>query len=453
MTHPTAFRFSCSLLLITFVVLEWHTVVRGELPTVAAVLETRPSFGDDDGGNADADDPAIWVHPKDATKSLVVSTLKEGGLDVYDLTGGLVQHVAPDAAGPGLVLNSARYNNVDLIYGFKLQNQKVDLAVVSDRYNDMVRFFAIDPEGAAAGDPLTEITAPGLPWIWVDTPEELEEANTTYGLAVTQADPNGKQAFAFVSRSAFTSVAKLRLYATDDGRVGFEVVETFDLPETFALPGGGTWNACHDDDGELSQVEGMVVDDYSGILYLGQEQVGWWATSVSQPAADLSLVDRVREFGVPYDRVFDEEEEEFACEFDYSQDPGLGSPHLTADVEGLTIYKSGPGTGYLLVSSQGSSEFLVYDRETLEHIGNFLVGGGIVDSVEESDGMHVVNVNLGGEFTQGLLVAHDGGNIPDVLDEDGEERDNTNFKFVRWADVAHAMGLDIDTTDRVRKRK
>lgn len=43
----------------------------------------------------------------------------------------------------------------------------------------------------------------------------------------------------------------------------------------------------------------MVVDDYSGILYLGQEQVGWWVTSVSQPAGNLSIVDRVREFGVP----------------------------------------------------------------------------------------------------------------------------------------------------------
>ncbi len=184
----------------------------------------------------------------------------------------------------------------------------------------------------------------------------------------------------------------------------------------------------------------MVVDDYSGILYLGQEQVGWWATSVSKPAANLSLVDRVREFGVPYARVFDEEEEEFGCEFDFCRDPGLGSPYLTADVEGLTIYKSGPGTGYLLVSSQGSDEFLVYDRETLEHIGNFAIGDGVVDSVEESDGMHVVNVNLGGEFTQGLLVAQDGGNTPDVLDEEGEERDNTNFKFVRWADVAQRDG-------------
>jgi len=453
MTHPIL-RPLAALTFAALIFLALHAVVRGELPTVTAVLETRPSFGDDAGGNADADDPAIWVDPKDPTRSFVVATLKEGGLDVYDLSGSLVQHIAPEAAPPGMALNSARYNNVDLIYGFKLKNLKVDLAVASDRYNDMIRVFAIDPTAlATGGDPLTEITAPGQPWIFVDTEEELEEANTAYGLAVTQTDPNGKHAFAFVSRSAFTSVAKLRLFATAGGRVGYEVLETFDLPEVFNLPSGGSWNACHDDDGELSQVEGMVVDDYSGILYLGQEQVGWWATSVSKPATNLELVDRVREFGVPYSRVFDEEEEEFACEFDFDQDPGLGSPYLTADVEGLTIYKSGPGTGYLLVSSQGSDEFLVYNRATLEHIGNFAIGDGVVDSGEESDGMHVVNVNLGGQFTQGLLVAQDGGNTPDVLDEEGEDRDNTNFKFVRWADLAHAMGLDIDTKDRVRKRK
>ena len=41
----------------------------------------------------------------------------------------------------------------------------------------------------------------------------------------------------------------------------------------------------------------------------------------------------------------------------------------------------------------------------------------------------------------GLVVAQDGGNTPDVLDEEGEKRDNTNFKFVRWLDVADALGL------------
>jgi 3-phytase len=439
---------------VCLAVLRWDARTHAEFPSVAAVLETRPSFGDDAGGNADADDPAIWVNPKDPSRSLVMATLKEGGMDVYDLGGRLVQHISPEAAPQGLALNSARYNNVDLIYGFQLKAQKVDLAVASDRYNDMIRIFTIDPDALTAGRvPLTEITALDQPWIFVTTEEELEEANTAYGLAVTQADPNGKRAFAFVSRSAFTTVAKLELYATDNGRVGYTVRQRFDLPEVFHLPGGGTWNACHDDDGELSQVEGMVVDDHYGVVYLGQEQVGWWMTSLAHPAEDLQLVDRVREFGVPYAREFDEEEEEYGCEFDYSKDPGLGSPHMTADVEGLTIYKSGPGTGYLLVSSQGSDEFLVYDRATLEHVSNFTIEDHVVDSVQECDGMHVVNVNLGGEFTEGLLVTQDGGNTPDVVDDEGEERDNTNFKFVRWGDIARAMGLEIETQDRMRKRE
>ena len=199
MTHPIRL-LSCAVVAASLVVPYSNTVVRGELPSVAAVLETRPSFGDDAGGKADADDPAIWVDPTDPTRSLVVATLKEGGLDVYDLSGSLVQHIAPEAAAPGLSLNSARYNNVDLIDGFKLKNQKVDLAVASDRYNDMIRVFAIDPAAlTSGGDPLTEITAPGQPWIFVETAEELEDANTAYGLEVTQADPSGKHAFAFVS--------------------------------------------------------------------------------------------------------------------------------------------------------------------------------------------------------------------------------------------------------------
>ena len=38
------------------------------------------------GGNADADDPAIWRNPADPDRSLVVATAKEGGLRVYDGT-------------------------------------------------------------------------------------------------------------------------------------------------------------------------------------------------------------------------------------------------------------------------------------------------------------------------------------------------------------------------------
>ena len=139
MTHPTAFCLSCALLLTTSPCSNSHTVVRGELPTVAAVLETRPSLGDDAGGNADADDPAIWVHPKTppGASSLHAEGRRAGRLRPVRERSCSTWPPRPPA--PGLALNSARYNNVDLIYGFKLKNRKVDLAVVSDRYNDMMR--------------------------------------------------------------------------------------------------------------------------------------------------------------------------------------------------------------------------------------------------------------------------------------------------------------------------
>ena len=85
----------------------------------------------------------IRVHDSSDPPSAVHAHLCRAGRPA--LSGSLVQHIAPDAAAPGLSLNSARYNNVDLIYGFKLKNEKVDLAVATDRYNDMIRVFAIDP--------------------------------------------------------------------------------------------------------------------------------------------------------------------------------------------------------------------------------------------------------------------------------------------------------------------
>jgi 3-phytase len=56
---------------------------------VVPVTQTR-AFVDDASGtpaNADADDPAIWVHPRSAGRSVVLGTVKEGGLAAFDLSG------------------------------------------------------------------------------------------------------------------------------------------------------------------------------------------------------------------------------------------------------------------------------------------------------------------------------------------------------------------------------
>jgi len=375
------------------------------LPTITPTVETRPTLLDNDEEIADADDPAIYLHPTDASKSFVIGSVKNGGLRVYDLGGNLIQTIAPA---------SVRYNNVDVLYGFELNGQMVDLAVVSDRQNDKVVFFQIDPDGTD-GNFLTDVTAPSST-IFQAAPYEPPYSVSTrsaYGIAAYSSPVTGDD-YVFVNRRETGDMAQLKLVDAGNGRVGVERIRNFTVP----IPAG----APADTD---PQLEGMVVDKETGILYVGQENVGIWKYG-AEPGSSNSgiLIDTVKE---------------------------LGGKHLTADVEGLTIYYGANGTGYLLASSQGDSTFAVYARDTNEFLGRFAVGNnGSIDGVQESDGADVISVPLGPNFPFGLFVTHDGSNDPAVLVEDEGELENisTNFKFVPWENIANAFneGLQIDTT-------
>jgi len=76
------------------VVLTTTSFAAPPLEPVRAVAETASNFDDEAGGDADADDPAIWVHPTRPADSIVVGALKNGGLTVFDLRGRELQHVA-----------------------------------------------------------------------------------------------------------------------------------------------------------------------------------------------------------------------------------------------------------------------------------------------------------------------------------------------------------------------
>jgi len=363
---------------------------------VPAALETPQLLDNDRGGEADADDPAIWVHPTDASLSRVIAVAKNGGLRVYDLSGNLIQAVAP---------SSIRYNNVDILTGVMLDGRAADLAVVSDRRNDLMVFFRIDPSSGT----VTDVTAPGLPRVFPE--QDVGEQETAYGVGtVTRSD--GK-AYAFVSRRSTPIVRQLEIVALG-ATVGWVSVRDIVLPADF-----DGWVP------ENPQVEGIVVDAFHDVAYLGQEQVGFWRVSADPASADFPvLVDRVRDFG------------------------GLARPGtwLTADVEGLTLADFGSGSGDLVVSSQGDSTFAIYDRMTNEKVGRFAIGGGAVDAVEECDGAAVSTYTFGGAWPGGLLVVQDGNDLPSVLEEDDGEIVNVarSFKYVSYADVrASALSRQI----------
>ncbi|MGW0927455.1 phytase [Streptomyces sp. NPDC002644] len=399
----------------------------GELPGVTPRAQTPAVFDDEEGGNADADDPAIWRHAADPDRSLVITAVKEGGLRVYDLDAREVQAVAaPPAPSPADA--PGRFNNVDLVHGLRLPSGRADLAVTSDRGTDRLRVYRID--GDAPGAPLTDVTDAAAPRVFTGSQEEVNEERTAYGLA-TYTDPRSGRSYAVVSRAGTTELALLELTATASGKVGYRTVRTLALPAGFRLPDGTSWSPCGEP-GELPQVEGMVVDPATGALYTGQEDVGVWRLS-----ADLrgkpQLVDRVREFGVP--ARYDEASEE--C-LPSGADPGFGGARLAADVEGLTLLPGrAGGPARLLASSQGDDSFAVYDRG--RYAGGFRVvaasGDEALDGVEECDGAAVLDAPLGSRYPNGLLVVQDGHMSP----EDGD-REATGFAFVDLADVRAALG-------------
>ena len=101
-----------------------------KIPNVPALVETTPVKTQGDA----ADDPAIWVHPIDAQKSLILGTNKKRGLYVYNLQGEEVQELLVQ-----------RVNNVDVRQGFTHKGQPADIAAASQRDRSSIALFHINP--------------------------------------------------------------------------------------------------------------------------------------------------------------------------------------------------------------------------------------------------------------------------------------------------------------------
>ena len=377
------------------------------VPTVTPIAETRPALLDNGAvpfsQRADADDPAVYVNATDAAKSLVVTSVKNGGLRIYDLAGNLLQTINP--SNPNI-----RYNNVDLQYGFTLGGQKVDIAVASDRNNDKLAIFKIDGNGSG-GNFLTNITDTSAATIFQGNPftgSFSASSRSAYGLTIYRS-PVTQDYYVFTSRRQTGDIAQLKLVDKGHGKIGYELVRNFTIPSPTTI-------------GASAQTEGIVVDQETGFLYIGQEDVGIWKFNAEPNGSSTgTLIERVK---------------------------AEGGKNLTNDVEGLTIYYGKNGTGYLFASSQGDNTFAAYSREgSNDFIGRFAVGNnGSIDSVQESDGADVINVPLGANLPFGAFIIQDGSNDPAVIASG--ENISSNFKIVPFENIANAFStpLKIDTT-------
>lgn len=170
-----------------------------------------------------ADDPAIWVHPSSPAASRVLGTNKKQGLLVYDMQGERTQ-----------LLESGRLNNVDLRQNVLLDGARHDLALATQRDDNTMVLFTIDPNGTVAEA--------------VRFPTGLEKI---YGICVYQPAGGGLEAFVNDKDGTFQHYRIGR----KDGTFTSTLLRSFKV---------------------ATQPEGCVADDRSGRLFVGEEKRGVW---------------------------------------------------------------------------------------------------------------------------------------------------------------------------------
>lgn len=194
-----------------------------------------------------ADDPAVWVHPKDSSKSIIIATNKQGGLLTYSLKGKELSSV-----------KVGKPNNVDVRYNFPLGGEKIDFCAATDRANkNGMIIYKIDRETGA----LSDIAARDI----------RAKMKTVYGFSLYNNLKTGKFYALIVGTQG--EFEQYELFDNGKGKIDAKLVRSFEV-------------------GSIS--EGLVADDEYGYFYVSEENVGIWKYSADPAAGNKRvLVDSV----------------------------------------------------------------------------------------------------------------------------------------------------------------
>jgi 3-phytase len=311
---------------------------------VTAVIETEAvdSFGDA------ADDPAIWVHPDDPEKSLVLGSDKTvgGGLYAFELDGSVHQFV-----------ENGEINNIDLRQGFSLGGEEVTLVTGTKRTDHTLVVYALDTESRT----LVDVAA-----------RPIVTAEDNYGLCMYRS-PEGE--FYSIVTTELGRVEQYRLFESE-GKVDAELVREFCLP---------------------SQPEGCVADDELGNLFVGEEAIGVWKFA-AEPDGEA-----------PGDQTPDCEGAMPGILVDGTIDGALTRDvegmaiAKTGPEAGYLIVSAQGAHEYVMYERQAP-------HAHVKSFSIWGGGPSCLDGTEETDGLDVTTADLGPKFPGGLFVAQDGSN-------------------------------------------
>lgn len=302
--------------------------------TVYATVETTPvnANSTDDA----ADDPAIWYNATNPGKSLVFGSNKKGGLVSTNLMGNQIHYY-----------QLGSINNVDIIYGFHLNNKTFDLLGCSNRTTQAINLFEILPNGDLRQ--------------YSDTSYIMDSTkiDDIYGFCFGRDHKSGEP---YVFINGKNGLLQQFAIETSESQIKLRNVREVQFD---------------------SQTEGMVVDNARGTLYVGEEDKGVWMLDVNPTSTSKTFIN----------------------------ESGESNESITYDIEGVTILEIQNQSYLIVSSQGNFSYAVFDINKDHEYLGSFKIAENeYMDGVEETDGIAIISDSLSVEFPNGIFVCQDGFN-------------------------------------------
>jgi 3-phytase len=219
-------------------------IIIGSLALLAACGNKFPVIAPDvitENTLHDTDDPAIWINPKDASKSIIFGTDKEtdGAIYAFDLDGKIIENKT--------IRGIKRPNNIDLEYGFKLSDStQTDIIAFTERETKKIRLYSV-PD-------MKPLDNGGFP---VFENETTPEFDAPMGIALFKS-PKNNAIYAIVGRKNGPENGYLHQYLLTSDSLGVHSK----LVRTFGAFSG------------KKEIEAIAVDNDNAIVYYSDEMHG-----------------------------------------------------------------------------------------------------------------------------------------------------------------------------------